>query len=166
MNNHKKSLFKNDKQAVKLEKGKIEFKNCFKQMPVPFNVYADFECILDSVESYEGSCTKKYQDHIPSSFAYKLVCVDDRFSKPIIIYRGKNASCKFIEAILKEFNYCKKVAKKYFNKNLIMTEKEEEKFQSNNTCWIREKVTEHEKVRDHCHITGKFTGAAQWSCST
>ena len=100
MNNHKKSLFKNDKQAVKLEKRKIEFKNCFKQMPVPFNVYADFECILDSVESYEGSCTKKYQDHIPSSFAYKLVSVDDRFSKPIIIYRGKNASCKFIEAIL------------------------------------------------------------------
>ena len=30
--------------------------------------------------------------------------------------------------MLEEFGYCKKVMKKYFNKNLIMTEKEEENF--------------------------------------
>ena len=68
------------KILTKLEKGTIEFRNYFKQIPVPFTVYADFECIWDSVESYEGSCTKKYQDHIPCSFAYKLACIDDRFS--------------------------------------------------------------------------------------
>ena len=113
LNNHKKVCFKiNGEQAVKLEKGTTEFKNYFKQTPVPFKVYADFGCILDSVESYEGSKTKKYQDHIPCSFAYTLVCVDDRFSKPIVIYRGESATYKFIEAILKEFNYCKKVMKK------------------------------------------------------
>ena len=54
--------------------------------------------------------------------------------------------------------------KKYFNKNLIMTE-EEEQFQSSNICWICEKLIEDEKVRDHCHITGKFRGAAHWSCN-
>ena len=45
--------------------------------------------------------------------------------------------------------------KKHFNKNLIMTEKEEEQFQSSNTCWICEKPNEYndEKVRDCCHIT-------------
>ena len=46
---------------------------------------------------------KKYQGHIPCSFAYKLVFVDDRFSKPIVLYRGKNATYKFNEAILKEY---------------------------------------------------------------
>ena len=45
---------------------------------------------------------KKYQDHIPCSFAYKVVFVDDRFSKPIVLYRGENAAYEFIEAILKE----------------------------------------------------------------
>ena len=55
--------------------------------------------------------------------------------------------------------------KKHFNKNLIMTEKEEEKFQSSITCWICEKLIEDEKVRDHCHITGKFRGAAHWTCN-
>ena len=38
---------------------------------------------------------QKYQDHIPCSFAYKLVCVDNRFSKQIVC-RGKNAAYKFI----------------------------------------------------------------------
>ena len=111
----------NGAQSVRFEKGTVEFKNYFKQIAVPFNFYADFECILKSIESYEGFCSKEYQDHVPCSFAYKLVCVDDRFSKPIVIYRGENAAYKFIEAILKEYEYCKKVMKKHFNKNLIMT---------------------------------------------
>ena len=81
---------------------------------------------------------KKYQNHIPCSFAYKLVCVDDKFSKPIVVFRGKNAASKFIKAILKEYEYCKKVMKKLFNKNLIMTEEEEKQFQSSNMCWICE----------------------------
>ena len=45
-----------------------------------------------SVESYDGSYSKKYQDHVPCSFAYKLVCVDDKFSKSIVVFRGENAS--------------------------------------------------------------------------
>ena len=70
----------NGKQSVKVEKRIIEFKNYFKQIPVPFKIYADFECNLRGVESYEGSYTKKYQDLIPCSFAYKVVCIDDRFT--------------------------------------------------------------------------------------
>ena len=54
--------------------------------------------------------------------------------------------------------------KKHFNKNLIITE-EEKQFQSSNMCWICEKLIEDKKVRDHYHITGKFRGAAHWSCN-
>ena len=156
----------NGAQSVRLEKGTIEFKNYFKQIPVPFKIYADFECNLRGVESYEGSYTKKYQDHVPCSFAYKVVCIDDKFSKPIVLFRGETAAYKIIKAILKEYEYCKKVMKKHFNKNLIMSE-EEEQFQSSNICWICEKLIDDddEKVRDHCHVTGKFRGAAHWSCN-
>ena len=83
--NKKNCLSINCKQSVKVEEEIIEFENYFKQIPVPFKIYADFECNLRGAESYEGSYTKKYQDHIPSSFAYKIVCVDDRFTKPIVV---------------------------------------------------------------------------------
>ena len=113
----------NGAQYLGLEKGTIEFKNYFKQIPVLFKIYADFKCNLKNVESYEGFYSKKYQDHVPCSFAYKLVCVDDKFIEPIVVFRAKNAAYKFIEEILKEFEYCKKVMKNHFNKNLIMSEK-------------------------------------------
>ena len=70
----------NDKQSVKLEEGTIKFENYFKQIPVRFKIYADFECNLKKVKCNEGSYTEKYQDHIPCSFAYKIVCIDNRFT--------------------------------------------------------------------------------------
>ena len=100
------------------------------------------------------------------SFAYNLICVDDEFTKPIVVFRGENAAYEFIEVIIKEFEYCEKAIKKHFNKNLIMSE-EEEQFQVSNTCWICEKLIDDddEKVRDHCHVTGKFRDGAYWSCN-
>ena len=46
---------------------------------------------------------KKNQDHIPCSFAYKLVSVDDKFIKPIVDFRGENAAYEFFKVILKEY---------------------------------------------------------------
>ena len=48
-----------------------------------------------------------------------------------------------------------------------MSEKEEEQFKSSNICWICEKRIhdDNEKVGNHCHLTGKFRGAAHWSCN-
>ena len=51
-------LIINDIQPVDVEKGTIEFKNYFEQLPVSFKIYADFECNLRDVEIYEGSYTK------------------------------------------------------------------------------------------------------------
>ena len=49
-----------------------------------------------------------------------------------------------------------------------MSEKEEELFQQSNICQICEKLidNDNEKVRDHCHVTGKFRGTAHWNCNT
>ena len=54
----------NGKQNVKLEKGFISFKNYSRQIPVPFKIYADFECILKNVngniiDANNSSYTKK-----------------------------------------------------------------------------------------------------------
>ena len=113
------------------------------------------------------SYTKKYQDHIPCSFAYEVVCIDNKFKKKVVLYRGKNAVYRFIEAILNEFDYCKKMIKEHFNKNLLMSAEEEERFQLSNNCWICDELFDvgDDKVRDHCHLTGKYRGTAHWSCN-
>ena len=69
--------------------------------------------------------------------------------------------------MLEEYEYFSNVMKEYFNKNLIMSAEEEEIFQSSNKCWICNKLFDlvDEKVRDHCHISGKFRGAALFSCN-
>ena len=46
-----------------------------------------------------------------------------------------------------------------------MNDKVEENFRSSNTCRICEKPNEHQKVRYHCHITGKYRGTAHWICN-
>ena len=71
---------------------------------------------VQRVESYEVSYFKKYQNHVPCSFACKLVCFYDKFNKPIVVFRGKKAAYKFIESVLKEYEYCKKVTKNTLTK--------------------------------------------------
>ena len=95
------------------------------------------------------------------------MCIDDKFSKPVVLYRGNNAINRFIETILEEYYHCKKVIEKHFNKNLVMSEEDEQRFQPSNKCRICDKVFDvgDNKVRDHCHITGKYRRSAYCSCN-
>ena len=126
----------NGKQSVKFRSGSIKFKNYFKQLTVPFKIYADFESVFKKVHSDDrrnnASYTKKDQKHIPCSFTYKVACIYDRFSKSVLLYRGKNTVNKVIEAIIKETQYCKKMTKKPFNKNPVMSVEDERSFKSRN----------------------------------
>ena len=115
----------NGKQSVKLEEGIIELENYFKEISVPFKIYADFDCNLKGVKKAMKVLAKKIARSLPCSFPYKVVCVDHRFANPTVGYRGENGASEFIKAILKEYEYCRKVMNKHFNKNLIMSEEEE-----------------------------------------
>ena len=53
----------------------------------------------------------------------------------------------------------------HINKKLIMSKEEEHLFQKSSSCWICKKLIDNdeEKVRDYCHVTGKFRGATNWN---
>ena len=95
MQEHKNVCLKiNGKQSVKLKSVLIKFKNHFKQLDVPFKIYVDFECNVKGVKSNDRDNNTSYtenQNHIPCSFAYKVVCIDDKFNKKVVLYREKNA---------------------------------------------------------------------------
>ena len=165
----------NGMQAVKMpdkNNNILKYNNFHKQQPVPFVIYADFEAITEKISGCQPnnnkSYTEAYQKHTDCGYGYKVVCCyDDKYSKPTKTYRGKKAVYKFMEAMLDEVKYCKKVAKKEFNKPLRMTKEDEKEFQKAKECHICNKkyINEDIKVRDHCHITGKYRGSAHQECN-
>ena len=164
----------NGKQAINMpEKGaKVYFKNHHKQLPVPFVIYADFEALTEKIQgcqpNNEKSYTEAYQKHTDCGYGYKVVCCyDDKYTKPLQIHRGENAVYKFMENMLEEVNWCKSKMKKHFNKPLKMTKENEIDFQKAIKCHICDKqYTDKDiRVRDHCHITGKFRGSAHQDCN-
>ena len=77
-----------------------------------------------------------------------FVCICDEFSEDVVLYRGKNTVFKFIQCIFREYGYCRKVMKKHFNKNLVMTAEQNEEFERSNICW-----------------TGRYRVPAHWPCN-
>ena len=176
LNNHKDICIQvNGQQAIKMpdkDNNILKFNNFHKQQPVPFVIYADFEAITEKIQgcqqNNESSYTEAYQKHTDCGYGYKVVCCyDDKYTKPIQLYRGEKAVYKFMENMLEEVKYCKKVMKKHFDKPLRMTEVDEEEFKKATTCHICDKkYTEKDiRVRDHCHITGKYRGSAHQDCN-
>ena len=51
-------------------------------------------------------------------------------------------------------------------KDIIMTQEDEKHFRNNNICWFCEQeILDDTKVRDHCHLTGKYRGPAHYNCN-
>ena len=85
----------------------IKFKNFKNKIPAPYVVYADFQAINNKNVKEENKTTEKLTSHQICSYAYKLICIiDDKFSKPVKLYRGENAAYQFIEDMLSEEAYC------------------------------------------------------------
>ena len=168
LNNHRENCFLiNETQAVKYETGTIKFKNFDKQIPIPFKIYADTECLLKKIRIQLGKYTKSYQKHIPNSIGCKLVCIDNRYTSSTKIFTGSNYVNEFIKWFFEQQKYCNQKINNHFDKKLKMTIEDENNYQNSNDCWIcNEKITKNkDKVRDHCHVTGKYRGPAHSQCN-
>ena len=69
--------------------------------------------------------------------------------------------------MIEESTYCSDVMKKYFNKELVMTKKDNEDFENSTKCCIcdNDYIDDDLKVRDHYHITRKYRGSAHRVCN-
>jgi hypothetical protein len=159
-------------------------------MRVPVAIYADFESYIKPISTCEPcsvkSYTKRYQQHVANSF-----CIYVRPSDDIIEARGDlpnnfisytdalGNSCDVGELFVKNL---KEIAVSIYDENeadksyMIFTKDDEITHTNSTHCHICElplKKGVHAcaaedndiTVRDHCHITGKYRGAAYKSCN-
>ena len=98
----------NGKQSVKLEEGIIKFENYFKQIPVPFKIYADFECNLRGVESYEGSYTKNIKITFLVVLLTKLFVLMIALVSELLFLRVKMLLLYLLKQFIKSMSTAKK----------------------------------------------------------
>ena len=116
----------NGKQKIKMpNKGEyVKFKNFERKINSPSMIYESIPVPEDNgKQNPNESYTNKYQKHVACSYGYKLVCLDDKFSKSFKSYLGEDTIYNFISSIVKESKYCSDVTKKHFNKELLMIKK-------------------------------------------
>ncbi|XP_049886836.1 uncharacterized protein LOC126381397 [Pectinophora gossypiella] len=143
----------------------ITFKNYNRKQDIPFVIYADFETILRPIQDNDGDTanTTKLQCHVPAAFAYNIVSSIDPNFNQFRIYRGRDCVNKFINMLLddaKEINTLLNT-----NRGMKFTESDARDFEKSLYCHICNNFLWGKKVRDHCHITGKYRGAAHRHCN-
>lgn len=155
------------------EKGTvIKFKHFDRKQNVPFVIYADFESLLEPTETsdYDTDTTDRHtpntttlHHHIPAAFGYYIVCNADPSHNRYFSYRGTDCVDRFIKEIYKD------VAKIYrvlsTNTPIIFNENDELNFLNAKRCHICNHFLFSDRVRDHCHITGSYRGAAHSLCN-
>ena len=69
--------------------------------------------------------------------------------------------------MIEESKYCSGVMEKHFNKKLVMTKEDNEGFKDSIKRWICDVdyINNNVKVRDHCHITGKYRYSGDRDCA-
>ena len=174
LNNHLENcLIINKKQNIIMPKfgSKVFFKNYFKMIKSPFVIYCDFESILEPIDTVKQdekttSYTTGYQNHLISSYAYKVVCQLDKYTKPIKCYRGVNATKDFLTNLLIENEEIQNIINTQFQEKMKISKEQQNEFHRTTICHIcNGKLTKKDKVRDHCHVTGEYRGAAHRNCN-
>ena len=158
-------------KAVKVimpEKGTmLSFKNYRNKMRVPFVVYADFEAFTEGISTcspnHDKSYTNQYQKHKPCSFSYYIKCFDDGVFPPLlkrytIRKKGANVGLLFVRNLEKDIREIYEKLK--FKKSMVpLSDLEKYKHWVASVCHICETPLLLDKVRDHCHLTGKYRAA-------
>ena len=160
-------------QQIKMPKkgDQIRFKNYERKFKAPFVMYADFECLtmeycskmskpIDPNKSY----TEKYQHHTPCGYKINVVnSITDESES--YLYRGSDCMDHFVKTCRNIRNKIMDILK--INVPIVMTREDEDNFKNATHCGICDHplTDPKDRVRDHCHMTGKYRCCAHSTCN-
>ena len=164
LNKHKEYCYNNEcvKIVMPPPGTYLRFKNFPHSEKAPFAIYADFEskiiemdnCNPDPNKSY----TKKYQKHEPISFSYYINSSIDGVYKPILrkYTKTKPEDTDAMNVFIKWLEEDVKAIANIEEKEIIFTEEDRKQFNKASDCWICGEYLGNDRVRDHCHFTGRY----------
>jgi hypothetical protein len=185
---HKEYCEKHCMAHIDISEDPVVFKNHHRIMRVSFVIYADFETFNVKIDTCQPNASRSYTEKImkqvPSSFCFYAVSVTGEKFKPVI-YIAQNddddIGAMFNNVLIE---YAHMLYNKYerYPKATIITESEQAAFEQSTHCYIcKQKLmhrhefieSEYEEfkkkglnaVRDYCHLTGLYRGAAHSSCN-
>ena len=173
LENHKEYCSENESVKIVMPpKGTyLRFKNFLNSEKAPFAIYADFESLIKPIDNCDPdpnkSYTKKYQKHEPVSFTYYIKSFNESVYESRL--RGYIQEEKEDPDAMDIFiNWLEEDVKAIANievKPMIFTEEDKKEFNKASDCWICGEYLGNDRVRDHCHYTGRYRGAAHNSCN-
>ena len=151
------------------EKNKyLFFKQYQRRHKIPFVVCADIESFIEPINNKIGKGTVQYQKHVPSGFCYTIKCMDESIYKDkTVLYTakkdGEDIGKKFVECLENDLKEVYKMLKTTVP--IKMSDQEEASFKDAIVCYACGIDLKDDRVRDHCHLTGKYRGAAHNNCN-
>ena len=172
------SMYCSNNEAVRIvlpdeKSNSLSFQNYNRSMKVPFVIYADFEAFTEKIKENEvpkdenKSYTTQYEKHSPSGFCYYIKCSFDESYNKLVMHskrsEDEDVSQTFVNRLEEDVRALYEEFK--FPKKMFLTKENERDFAKATHCHICKKELKGDRVRDHCHLSGKFRGAAHNSCN-
>ena len=170
---HKEYCYKNESVKINIPPPGTfsRFKNFLHSEKAPFVVYADFESLIKHMDNCNPdpnkSYTKKYQKHEPISFSYYINSSIDGVFKPVLrkYTKTKPEDADAMDVFIKWLEEDVKAIANIEEKEIIFTEEDRKQFNKAWDCWICGEELGNDRVRDHCHFTGRYRGPAHNRCN-
>ena len=155
----------------------LKYNHGKKSLKVPSTIYANLQCLLEKMLSCqnnpEKSCTEKKTKHTRSGYSLFTNCSFDLTKNKIDCYKGEDCIERFCRELRE---HAVKIINSEKKEMIPLTDEENKSYENQKVCYICKKELStdendenefklYQKVRDHCHYTEKFGGAAHNICN-